>query len=108
MQQRMCAGPGPHIPSSGVLETYADWQTVPTGEARCAAPACDPPLSQNEVTRLANRSALDGNIFDTLRTIAAGSGTFATAAIRDAAIRTCARGIVLIVRILLDKNEAID
>lgn len=57
----------------------------------------------------ATRDAVAGSqVFDILRTVAAGTGQFATAAARDAAIRTCARAIVLLVRLQLRRFEAVD
>lgn len=53
--------------------------------------------------------ALGGSqVFDALRQVAAGTGTFATAAARDAAIRTCARALVLLVRLQLRRLDAAD
>lgn len=50
----------------------------------------------------------DGAVFDNLRTIAQGSGTFATTALHAAATRTCARALVIIIRILLRKLDSTD
>jgi hypothetical protein len=49
-----------------------------------------------------------GQVFDNLRTIATGTGLFATAATRDAAIRTCARALVILIRLQLRRLDATD
>jgi len=58
----------------------------------------------NEIQVAAN---LDG-IFDSLRTVATGTGTFVNNTARDAAIRACARGIILIIRLLRRRLDAVD
>lgn len=71
-------------------------------------------LTADEVAFLAeraNESLLRDRLagsqqFDALRAVANGSGTFATAAERDAAIRLCARGLVAVVRLMLRKFDA--
>jgi hypothetical protein len=71
-------------------------------------------LTADEVAFLAeqaNESLLRDRLagsqqFDALRSVANGSGTFATAAERDAAIRLCARGLVAVVRLMLRKLDA--
>lgn len=50
----------------------------------------------------------NGQIFDNLRTVANGTGVFATAALRDAAIRTCARALVILIRLKIRKLDALD
>ncbi len=50
----------------------------------------------------------DSAVFDNLRTIANGSGTFATAAVRDMAIRTCARALVILIRLKLKRLDEVD
>jgi hypothetical protein len=47
-------------------------------------------------------------VFDALRTVASGTGQFATAAARDAAIRTCARALVILVRLTLRRLDGTD
>lgn len=60
----------------------------------------------NEVALKTNLGA--GAVFDALRTVAAGTGTFATNATRDAAIRTCARGLVILIRLTLRRLDTTD
>ena len=47
-------------------------------------------------------------VFDALRTISVGTGTFATNATRDAAIRACARGLVILIRLTLRRLDSTD
>ena len=65
-------------------------------------------IEQSETNERQNAQNLDGSLFDNLRTVAQGSGTFASNAVRDAAIRSCARGIVLVIRLLRKRNDAVD
>lgn len=61
-----------------------------------------------EDNRAANEASLDGQVFDNVLKVARETGTFTNNVARDAAIRTCARGIVLVVRLLRDRNDATD
>jgi len=51
---------------------------------------------------------IDGALFDSIRTVATGTGTFTNNTTRDAAIRTCARGIVLVIRLLRRRLDTVD
>lgn len=71
-------------------------------DARVASATLD--ANQTTVT-----TALGGSqVFDVLRTVANGTGVFATNAARDAAIRTCARALVILVRLSLRRFDATD
>lgn len=55
------------------------------------------------------RASLAGSAqFNALRQIATDTGVFATNAARDAAIRTCARAIVALVRLAVQRLDAPD
>lgn len=73
------------------------------------------PLTADEAADLlamdneaAVRAALGSTQFDAVRVVARGTGTFATDVVRDAAIRTCARAIVALVRLNLRRFDATD
>jgi hypothetical protein len=73
-------------------------------EADAAAAAAQ--LEANEAT--VTTSLGGAGVFDNLRTIAAGTGTFASNVVRDAAIRTCARALVILIRLALRRLDATD
>jgi hypothetical protein len=73
--------------------------------AAADARAAEAESTQNEQTL---RQQAVGDVFDNLRTIAGGTGQFASAAIRDAAIRTCARGLVILIRLQLRRLDGTD
>ena len=50
----------------------------------------------------------DPNLLTTLRNGAIGTGTFASAAIRDATIRACCRVALIYLRNRLGKNDQLD
>lgn len=54
------------------------------------------PEEDNEVALVAD---LDGQVFDNVAAVARGTGAFASATIRDAAIRNLARAIVILIRL---------
>jgi hypothetical protein len=59
----------------------------------------------------ANEELLQGQletILDNVRAVANGSGTFANNTIRDAAIRTTARALVILIRLQQRKLDAVD
>jgi hypothetical protein len=53
-------------------------------------------------------TVIGGPLFDTLRVVAGGTGQFTTAAARDAAIRTCARALALLIRLQLRRLDTTD
>lgn len=53
------------------------------------------------------RGQLDG-VFENLRTVANGTGTFANNTVRDAAIRNSARALVILIRLYQGKLDATD
>lgn len=65
--------------------------------------ADDPQVLQQQESFLA-----DPNLLTTLRAAAIGTGQFATATVRDATIRACARVCLIYLRGRLGKNDQLD
>lgn len=89
--------------------TGAQAEARPYTAEEAAQADADLAAAQQTANEAAVTGALGGaQVFDALRQVAAGTGTFATAAARDAAIRTCARALVLLVRLQLRRLDATD
>lgn len=63
--------------------------------------------TQAEANETAVTAMLGDGVFDELRALANGAGTLTTGQ-RDTAIRTCARGLVLLIRLQLRRFETTD
>lgn len=65
------------------------------------------PVPVREANERTSRAQLDG-VFENLRTVANGTGTFANNTVRDAAIRNSARALVILIRLHQGKLDATD
>lgn len=97
------------------VEEYDSAAGTYTRRDKAGAVISQRPLTADEAAEFAAmdneaaiRAALASTQFDGVRAVARGSGTFASEAIRDAAIRACARAIVALVRLQLRRLEAAD